>query len=368
MNISRHTAELIVSEISRTLSQPINLMDRTGRIIASTDPKRVGTIHSGALKAMQESLECLIVRHSGEYAGARIGINIPLHHGSETIGAVGITGNNYDELSRYVRLIRKTAEMLLQAQELQEPSKAAKQQALLEKLLFSSLSLDSSFLQDFTSVFPVNLHTHYRAAVLSFSVSPEAAESLVRLLDALISQFVSSDFSYQFDSYFVLFSSADEDSFIAQLTSLQSAAQLRGSPIHIGYTRTASTLQSAQQSFHHAKTACHVAEIKRASLPLSHDDMVLELLLPELSPQAKQTYLRRVFGAQHKAIPPSWHTLLSTFYRYDGSLSKTAQALFLHKNTVQYQLRRIAEQTGFDPRRYDGAVVFQLALLLSDSL
>lgn len=36
----------------------------------------------------------------------------------------------------------------------------------------------------------------------------------------------------------------------------------------------------------------------------------------------------------------------------------------MHKNTVQYQLRKIAEATGFDPRRMDHAAIFQMALLL----
>ena len=68
MKIAENVAKLIVAEISGAISQPTNLMDETGRIIASTDPTRIGTIHDGAYRAIREDLDCLIVRTDDEYS------------------------------------------------------------------------------------------------------------------------------------------------------------------------------------------------------------------------------------------------------------------------------------------------------------
>ena len=50
MRITQDVAKTIVNEISNTINKNVNLMDETGRIIASTASDRVGTFHRGAQK------------------------------------------------------------------------------------------------------------------------------------------------------------------------------------------------------------------------------------------------------------------------------------------------------------------------------
>ena len=42
----------IVSEIRDAVNHNINIMDTSGKIIASTDLKRIGSLHSGALEVL----------------------------------------------------------------------------------------------------------------------------------------------------------------------------------------------------------------------------------------------------------------------------------------------------------------------------
>lgn len=55
---------------------------------------------------------------------------------------------------------------------------------------------------------------------------------------------------------------------------------------------------------------------------------------------------------------------LQVFYQNGSSVSKTAEALFLHKNTVQYRLKRIAEVSGLNLGDYKDAFMMELCLLL----
>ena len=48
----------------------------------------------------------------------------------------------------------------------------------------------------------------------------------------------------------------------------------------------------------------------------------------------------------------------------EGSLQKAAQQLFIHKNTMQYRLKRLAEITGLDVRKPSQAPSLYLAMLL----
>ena len=138
MVIELNIARRVVSELHDAIRQPINLMDENGRIIASTDASRIGTVHSAACQAIRENMECLVVRADGEYAGSRIGVNVPLRFDGKIVGAVGITGGNYEELSRYVHLIRTTTEALLrvQAGRAEETNAERRVQALWEDVLF----------------------------------------------------------------------------------------------------------------------------------------------------------------------------------------------------------------------------------------
>lgn len=56
---------------------------------------------------------------------------------------------------------------------------------------------------------------------------------------------------------------------------------------------------------------------------------------------------------------------LEAFFSYDMSLTKTAEELNIHRNTLVYRLDRIAETLSLDPRNFEDAVQIKLAILFS---
>jgi len=54
---------------------------------------------------------------------------------------------------------------------------------------------------------------------------------------------------------------------------------------------------------------------------------------------------------------------LEAFFDFDMSLTKTADTLGIHRNTLVYRLDRITETLGLDPRAFDDAVQIKLAIL-----
>lgn len=71
----------------------INIMDRQGTIIASTERKRIGTFHQGAAEVIATGKPVLIeTKDLPRYPGAREGYNMPIFLKDELIGAVGIFG------------------------------------------------------------------------------------------------------------------------------------------------------------------------------------------------------------------------------------------------------------------------------------
>lgn len=71
----------------------INIMDRQGTIIASTEKERIGTFHQGAAEVIATGRPVLIeTKDLPRYSGAREGYNMPIFLKDELIGVVGIFG------------------------------------------------------------------------------------------------------------------------------------------------------------------------------------------------------------------------------------------------------------------------------------
>lgn len=367
MKIAENVAKMIVAEISGAISQPTNLMDETGRIIASTDPTRIGTIHDGAYRAIREDLDCLIVRTDDEYSGSRIGINLPIHYGGEVIGVIGVTGDNYDELSRYVKLIRTITETMLRDKLSLVPAMDAEErrQHFLEKLLFAPEKMEESLLAELGSRCGVDVSAEYYTAVIRPLAPAEGNAASVENIVTAIRRKGQGALVYTALRYAVLLLPAGKADDLRQwLRELKRNDEGAGPALAIGYDGEKRIGYGLREAFSRARDACRVAQLCRREEPLCWDDLVIELLLPGVTGQTREMYLKKLFKDQDKQQLQRWHELLSVFYACDGSIERTAERLFTHKNTVQYQLRKIAEYTGYDPRKLNNAAVFQIALML----
>ena len=100
----------IAEEVGATIKNDVNIMDRTGCIIASTDPQRIGALHVGAVNLMESQLPELIVEKDCQ--GMKKGINLPLVIKDEIIGVVGITGD-VDDVRTLGVVIKKITEILI---------------------------------------------------------------------------------------------------------------------------------------------------------------------------------------------------------------------------------------------------------------
>ena len=56
--------------------------------------------------------------------------------------------------------------------------------------------------------------------------------------------------------------------------------------------------------------------------------------------------------------------ILAVYFAADCSLKIAAEKLYIHKNTLQYQLDKIHALTGYDPRVFREGVILYLGLQL----
>ena len=111
----------------------------------------------------------------------------------------------------------------------------------------------------------------------------------------------------------------------------------------------------ARRALHHAPAGGAVAleEVGLVDYLAEHADDAAQRLVPAAS--------RALAGDEALA------RTLRAYADCDMNVARTAQALVVHPNTVHYRLRRVAEATGRDPRRFGNLLDLLLAMRLGGS-
>lgn len=122
--------------------------------------------------------------------------------------------------------------------------------------------------------------------------------------------------------------------------------------------------QQLRCAYRDASAALKICALHPACGIQIYDETNLSILLSEVPKRYKLDFIHKVLGGLSPKELTEAVQILRTLYRVDGSISRAAAHLFVHKNTLQYKIRHIALQTGFDPRSRRNAALFQIALVL----
>ena len=99
MDISQNLATNILYQMKDIINQDLNYINIDGTIIASTDPKRVGTFHAASLECIRKGKQ-VTIEYDNQYIGSKKGINMPIYFDESIIGVIGITGDK-EEVSKF---------------------------------------------------------------------------------------------------------------------------------------------------------------------------------------------------------------------------------------------------------------------------
>jgi len=152
---------------------------------------------------------------------------------------------------------------------------------------------------------------------------------------------------------------------LAQSVIKQGAEERPDYPIRCGVGAPAADMSTWRDSFRQAGQALAIASRFREDKPLYFPDLSVYRLLmqiehnPELR-KFEQEILGPLIAVENSS--ESLHTL-ETFFEQNGNLSRTAEALFIHRNTLLYRMNRIAAIAGLDMEDPDTRLAVQLALI-----
>lgn len=372
MELSLQIATNIVNELNSVLPLKINIMNDKGVIIASSNPRRLGNFHDGALQVIENNLDELIVHWEGEFHGAKPGLNYPIIMQGRTVGVLGITGV-YEEIVDHARIIKRMTELLLQNQyvtEQRQIGENVRNRYLDEWLTGDIKSVTADFIErglalniDITIPRRFIDCTVYRTDHQSGIDVMQRIEQAEEGITNYISSLNRSNLYFKSGASLVCAVVAADDDVILRLArGIRSIAEAIGPlRVAIGVDSPAESYMQAQNAYIKARRANKVCMRTHKWDLRFYNDLNMEVFADEINEITKLEYIHRIYKGYSNSELVAAVSLLDNYYEEEGSIGRTAERLFLHKNTLQYQLKRIAERTGYDPRSIRHSSLFYIA-------
>ncbi len=130
-SLSKELSERVVSIIHEITNGDVNIMTGNGVIIASADPRRVGTIHEGGARIMRG--ECKEIAITPEMVqtikGAKAGYNGRIRYKGQLIGCIGI-GGDPEVVKPLQKMATVIVEEILSKEEERNKEKAIRREAV----------------------------------------------------------------------------------------------------------------------------------------------------------------------------------------------------------------------------------------------
>lgn len=356
LSIKKEVAQQIVEAVKDVCSHDINFIDTKGIIFASTNKKRIGDFHEIGLQVIKTG-ETLEVSTDNSFLGTQKGVNIPFIYKGVISAVIGISGEP-DELKKYAYLAQKITTLLLREHELELHAHNQKTQLthVIRSLIFHDY-INPDYLREFLKKYNTSLNTCYRtvAVRLDSRYNPSNLSMIEQYIFRAFEFTGSSLYTFIYPNEYILFLEADK--FQKWLYVFQQLGEKQSPLIKIGIGN-AVPLSQQHISYQSAKIAVNSLFLNESLAVF--DSLDLEILFGSVPLNNQTFFLEKTLDK----LSEKDQTLLKTYFLTNMSLKETAEQLFLHKNTLQYQLDKIWRNTGYNPREFKDATVLYVALKL----
>ena len=153
---------------------------------------------------------------------------------------------------------------------------------------------------------------------------------------------------------------------IAESIRRQASTEFPNDPLAIGIGRPVDALIGLRDSYREARQALSMARRLAEPNPLYFGELNVYRLLfqleysPELSSFCQETIGTLI--EYDRAQGTDLVETINSYFAHKGNLSATAEALFVHRNTLLYRMERIREISGLDLDNPETRLSIQLAL------
>ena len=375
-------AQNIAKSTSEVIGYGVLVTDEKGVIIGCNEEKRIGEFHPPSIRVMQENRPMATSTVDAEnYLNVLPGYTLPIQLFDNVLGSVSIAGLP-EEVARYGLLVQKQAEIMLREQAFLE-SNLLRERALRD-LIENVASYDprngnEEFIMMQAKELGFNLSRCRAAIVIEMRKwSNEAAESAFqRMLRETKTSFsnprnvICPQENYRVMVLLSLSSDKDPNKIYeaAETLSKDFLDSVKGKGIHadvsIGFP--AFDLQGLTRSLISARNSLRLAKQLGVKGMIRSEKFTGESLLDSLPAVSRENYVSMTLKGLDSRN--DYEEMKETFLAWCESpfaSGNVADKLSMHRNSLQYRLKKIRSLTGKDPWNFKDAFELWAAFMISD--
>lgn len=374
-------AKSIAQSTAEVIGYGVLVTDDLGVIIGCDDESRLGASHSPSIRVIADDISLITSSDDArEMEGVFPGYTLPIHFSGRVIGSVSITGPP-DDVKRYGQLVQKQAEMMLREQALIE-STLMREKALsdlIENITFfdgGNISRDVIVQQGIDLGFDLSkcgmaLSAEMRREI-NFGVE-QTAQSYLREARGVFSNPSDIICLHSDQTVSILMACGPkglkdiETRAERKAGELVSSAYCKGIKVNVAIGLPAEGLGELSESLRAARTAMRIGTGLGMGGVLMAKDFIVESLLDSIPREARDEFAARTLKELYKRS--DFEEIKKTFLTWCGSPfspSSAAEKLSLHRNSLQYRLKKIRNVTGKDPWNFKDAFELWAAFIITN--
>ncbi len=139
---------------------------------------------------------------------------------------------------------------------------------------------------------------------------------------------------------------------------------------HVSYGNIVHELKDVSKCYKEANMALDVGRIfYQEKTVLAYNELGIGRLIHQLPISLCEMFLEEVFrGNAIEQFDKETLMTVNAFFENNLNISETARQMYLHRNTLGYRLEKIMKTTGLDVKKFDDALTFKIALMVSEHM
>ncbi|MDO5114488.1 MAG: sugar diacid recognition domain-containing protein [Synergistaceae bacterium] len=375
-------AQNIAESASEVIGRGVLVTDENGIIIGCNIKKRVGTFHEPSMAVMRENKPCVTYSEEAKkMPGVYPGYTLPIQFFDKVVGSISITGMP-EEVERFGLLVQKQAEIMLREQAFLE-SNLMRERALRD-LVENVASYDGSQgMGDLITLqgkeLGVTLTRCKDALVVEMKSwkdesSENAYQIMVRELRSAFSHprnVICPQRNRRVTVFVTPNRLGTNDDILQNIEeaakSFVSGIESKGIKADVAIGFPATDLGGLSISLRSARDALRLAGQLRMSGVISARNLTSETLLDMLPAGRREEFANRTLAALIGR--GDYEEMRDTFLGWCESpfaSGEVAERLAMHRNSLQYRLKKIRALTGKDPWNFKDAFELWAAFVLKN--
>lgn len=346
--LNTENAQKIADGIMKIIPCNINITDTEGVILASGDKSRLGSLHQGALTALEHKESYVVYEKT---ATEQRGINLPIFYNNSILGVIAINGD-VEEVMPIGQICMSIAVLMIENRLLSDMS--AIKESRLKDFLYEWISLSQEQYDD--AFYDQAAYLGINLKILRTAVIITSSRIRYSVIEAIKNRLAEDEYIVRqgMEEVLVLFASGRQLE-----TRLEKIMEISRDLEHcyvgeshiVASKATSTVLQTAQiaKSLNIRKKILHYHEVS------------LECLLSSIEITGELEEMIQLL--REKDTDGILQETIAAYVVDNDNYVRICEKLHIHRNTLNYRLAKIEELLGKNPRRANELMLLYIAII-----